>query len=120
MTSESYISLAAFSTTLLGKGVFTHRPMKSNLADASVNGQSKSGADKRFSLTQLQPSGTTSCAVALLMQLSLWAVCLLPVRKNIALIGVTFSEIQRRFFSKTNPFLLSITSGALRSLEQRG
>lgn len=46
MAFESYISLAAFPTALLGKGVFKYRLMKSNSLDVQVNNQSVSRIEK--------------------------------------------------------------------------
>jgi hypothetical protein len=135
MTSESYISLAAFSTTLLGKGVFAHRPIKSNVANASVNGQLTGGAGKS-SLPHFLPSSTTTHAACSPITRSRteharsarsrMAAGLLSVRKNIALKGVTRSLWLRKVFSKTSSLFLSITSDLsitsepLRSLELRG
>ena len=124
MTSESYISLAAFSTTLLGKGVFTHRPIKSNVVNAPVNGQLTSGAGKS-SLPHFLPSSTSTCTACSPTTLSRikhsrMAAGFLSMLKNTALKGVTSSLMLRKVFSKTNPLFLSTTSEPLRSLELRG
>lgn len=128
MTSESYISLAAFFTTLLGKGVFAHRPIKSNVANASVNGRLLSGADNS-SLPHFLPSSTTiytACSPTSLSRETFsrgvrlrMASGLSSVHKNIARKGVTSSFSLRKVFSKTNLLFLSINSITLRSLERR-